>query len=119
MEGERAHESDEPSRYPAGVSLAEVLTDFERAGFNGQFLVDDDTGTTSCTGCGHQASVDDVNVVDARRLEGASDPAEMASVLALRCPTWGRQGTLACRYGPEASAGEVALLQASRGATGR
>jgi hypothetical protein len=119
MDHERAPGSGQPSSYPADVSLTEVLAGFERAGFEQQFDVDDETGRTSCADCGHQTSADQAEVLEARRLEGASDPAEMASVLGLRCPKCGRRGTVVCRYGPEASAGEAALLQASRGATRR
>jgi hypothetical protein len=111
--------SGPPTDYPSDVSLAEVLADFERAGFDGHFDIDEDSGTCLCTACGHAAAAEEVEVADARRLEGASDPAEMASVIGVRCPTCGRQGTVVCRYGPEASAGEAALLRASRGATGR
>jgi hypothetical protein len=119
VDHERAPGSGQPNSYPADVSLTEVLADFEQAGFSQLFDVDDNTGSTSCAGCGHQTSAGEADVLDARRLEGASDPAEMASVLGLRCPNCGRRGTVVCRYGPEASAGEAALLQASRGATGR
>lgn len=119
MEQERAPGSAQPGNYPADVSLAEVLDDFEQRGFDEQFDVDDDTGATSCLACGQRTSVGDAEVLDGRRLEGASDPAEMAVVLGLQCPNCGRRGTVVCRYGPEASAGEAALLQSSRGATGR
>jgi hypothetical protein len=103
--------------YPADTSLVEVLGELERRGYAGHFDVDDDSGTSLCVACGEASAVDEIVVEDSRRLEGASDPSEMASVLAVRCPHCQVGGTAVCRYGPEASAGEAALLRAARGAT--
>ena len=119
MDPEVGRGSGEPASYPADVSLAEVLSGFERAGFDGHFDIDDDSGTCLCASCGQAAAPEEIEALEARRLEGASDPAEMAIVLGLGCPHCGRRGTVVCRYGPEASAGEAALVRASRGATGR
>jgi hypothetical protein len=47
-----------------------------------------------------------------RRLEGASDPADMLAVFALTCPRCGTAGTLTLNYGPETTPGEVTVLQA-------
>lgn len=46
-----------------------------------------------------------------RRTEGASDPADMALVVALECPTCGAKGVLALKYGPGAAAEEAELLR--------
>ena len=50
-----------------------------------------------------------------RRLEGASDPGEMANILAVTCPACGSRGVAVCRFGPEASEWDALLMQAARG----
>lgn len=45
-----------------------------------------------------------------RRTEGASDPADMAAVAAVRCPNCSAQGTLVLKYGPGASPEEAEVL---------
>jgi hypothetical protein len=104
-------------RYPADTSMIEVLAQFVARGFDGHFDVDEHTGGCRCEQCGTSSAPADIEVVDSRRLEGASDPADMSSVMAMQCPACSQQGTAVVRYGPEASAGESALLQSSRGAT--
>lgn len=108
-----------PSSYPADRPLAEVLHDAEERGYGGQFDVDDDTGACRCAACGVVSSPDDVQADSVQRLEGASDPAEMSAVLEVTCPACGQRGTVVCRYGPEASAGEATLLRTARGSNRR
>lgn len=105
----------EPSAYPADRPLAEVLRDAEARGYGGQFDVDDETGACACVACGAVSSPGDVQAGSVQRLEGASDPADMSAVLELTCPACGQQGTVVCRFGPEASAGEATLLRTARG----
>ena len=107
--------TDDASTYPADTSLAEVIAGFEQRGFTGHFDVDESTGSTTCVACGAASSPSEIEVADSRRVEGASDPSEMTSVLAVRCPSCGQTGTISCRYGPEASAGEADLLRAAKG----
>jgi hypothetical protein len=45
-----------------------------------------------------------------RRIEGASDPADMAAVLGLECPACGARGAAIVRYGPEAGPGDEIVL---------
>jgi hypothetical protein len=101
--------------YPAGTSLADVLSELAGLGFTGQFVIDDDDGSCTCTSCGAPSSPGSVRFEQRRRLEGASDPADMANVLAITCPRCAAPGVVVCRFGPEASSGDVALLQAARG----
>jgi hypothetical protein len=109
----------EPSSYPADRPLAEVLRIAEEHGYGGQFDLDDEGGGCRCGACGTVSSPDEVQVDSLQRLEGASDPAEMSAVLEVTCPNCGQQGTVVCRYGPEASPGEAALLRSARGASRR
>ncbi|MGD9795237.1 MAG: hypothetical protein AB7V43_17340 [Acidimicrobiia bacterium] len=46
------------------------------------------------------------------RLEGATDPDDMSTVSALRCPACGEHGLLVTSYGPEADADEADVLVA-------
>ena len=105
----------EPSAYPADRPLAEVLRDAAARGYDGQFDVDDETGACRCAACGVVSAAAEVGADSVQRLEGASDPAEMSAVLELTCPACGQQGTVVCRFGPEASAGEATLLKTARG----
>ncbi|MEP6625457.1 MAG: hypothetical protein ABJC79_13510 [Acidimicrobiia bacterium] len=53
-----------------------------------------------------------MEIAGVRRLEGASDPADMLAVLALTCPNCATMGTLTLNYGPESTPGEAIVLQA-------
>jgi len=92
------------------TTLVDVLAGFEEAGFTHSFTVDQETGEVRCGSCGHVAPASDFVVHGFRRLEGASDPADMVAVLAVSCPRCGRRGTLVVKYGPDVTPGEVQLL---------
>ena len=57
-----------------------------------------------CSACRRVVPCAEVPLLEVRRVEGPSDPAEMAAVLALRCPRCSAHGTLALGFGPCASA---------------
>ena len=102
--------SDQPmSGVPQDVTLVEVLTELSTRGFTTELDVDD-AGLLCCRACGACAEVREVEIDSFRRLEGASDPADMAAVLAACCSACGRRGTAVVRYGPEAGPGDAALL---------
>jgi hypothetical protein len=46
------------------------------------------------------------------RVEGASDPDDMAAVVAVTCPRCSARATLVVKYGPEASAADADVLLA-------
>ena len=104
--------ADSPATYPADRSMAEILDDLATRGYDAPVDIDEDSGTCTCGACGAVSPPGSMIVDEAQRIEGASDPADMSSVLALRCPQCDAGGSLVCRYGPEASAGEAALLRA-------
>ncbi len=109
-----------PSAHPAGMSLAEVLQRFAAEGYRADFELDDDTGAVTCISCSTTTPPEQVEVAASRRVEGASDPADMAIVLGARCPSCDSRGVIICRYGPEASAGDAKLLEITRdGGDGR
>jgi hypothetical protein len=87
------------------TTLTAVLASYATAGFDGSFLVDDDA--IRCQSCRAASQPSELRISSLRRLEGASDPADMSAVLALICPSCGQRGTVAVMFGPEASAAEV------------
>jgi hypothetical protein len=100
------------------TTLVDVLAKYQAAGFTTQFGVTADA-RVRCFHCGHVSEPSAVELVSLRRLEGASDPADMLAVVALRCPSCHSAGVLALGYGPDSAPedGEVLLhLDDSRGA---
>jgi hypothetical protein len=105
--------SPSPTPSPSdNTTLSAVLESYAAAGFDGDFVLGE--VDVSCRSCGAAAAPAAFELHSLRRLEGASDPADMAAVLALACPSCGRRGTLVARFGPESSAAEVDLLQQLR-----
>src|SRR4051812_38006050 len=84
------------------TTLAEVLDGFESEGFVGQFVARPGA-MVECTTCHTSSPVSEIaGDHRLRRLEGASDPADMLAVAALTCPSCGTKGTLVLNYGAEA-----------------
>jgi hypothetical protein len=100
------------STSPDHSTLTEVLAGYAAAGFDGSFTVDDEC--IRCLTCHVATPPSEVEIQSLRRLEGASDPADMAAVLAVACPACGQRATIVLRYGPEASPAEAELLQRAR-----
>lgn len=101
--------SPEPSD---NTTLSSVIADYASGGYAEQFSVTDEG--VRCAVCGTTSDPGEVELRSLRRLEGASDPADMAAVLALVCPACGAKGTTVVMFGPEASACEAELLQRVR-----
>jgi hypothetical protein len=102
------------SESAAHLTLTEVLEVFRAHGYREDFRIDDD-GSVRCCGCGTPQPPGAVTLDGLVRVEGASDPADMAAVLAIRCPVCGQRGTAIVRFGPEAGPGDVAFLLAHDG----
>jgi len=92
------------------VSLGEVIADYEAEGFVGQFIPADCDGNVRCLTCNRTTHADDVIAHHLRRVEGASDPADMAAVAALECPHCHTRGTITLKYGPDPTPEEAAIL---------
>src|SRR5688572_11421647 len=92
-------------------SLTAILSQFEQEGFTGQFAVHDGA-VLLCLACRQEHPASAFSMTALRRTEGASDPADMAAVVALTCPHCQSRGTVTLQYGPEASAGEADVLLA-------
>lgn len=112
-EASRASDAGAPAPDPAtageAVTLLTLLEDLRRLGFGGQFSEID--GKVACLSCRTVSEPSRVEVCDLRRLEGASDPADMLAVLAMRCPRCASSGTLILNFGPEATEGEAVVLR--------
>ncbi|MBW3668327.1 MAG: hypothetical protein KY443_03850 [Actinobacteria bacterium] len=98
------------SEYAAdGTTLVEVIRNFEADGYTGQFGAADE-GTVVCFSCHTGYPAEEVHLDVLRRTEGASDPDDMVAVAALRCAHCGAKGTVALKYGPEATVEEDEVL---------
>lgn len=97
---------------PTGAStLLEALEIVRRLGFERDMFVTPE-GLVRCGGCHHVARPEELNLHRLVRLEGVSDPAEEACVLALECTVCGMHGSAVVRYGPEAGPADSAVLRA-------
>ena len=91
------------------TTLTAVLASYGSAGFDAQFAATDD-GQVHCYACGADAEPSAVELHSLRRLEGASDPADMLAVAAVSCPSCGKKGVLVLNYGPDTTPGESDVL---------
>jgi hypothetical protein len=69
-------------------------------------------GLVRCESCGQTSPADELAVDELCRVEGASDPDDMAIVVAFTCPHCDARDALVLKYGPEASAADVDVLTA-------
>jgi hypothetical protein len=92
-------------------TLTDALKAFDEAGYTSQFKVLE-FARVQCLTCREEFAAHEVAMESLRRLEGASDPADMLAVVALTCPRCAAQGTLILNYGPDASLEESQLLLA-------
>ena len=69
-------------------------------------------GSVRCESCGESAPAAEVQVDSLYRVEGASDPDDMAAVVAVTCPRCAAKGALVLKYGPEASGAAADVLLA-------
>ena len=93
-----------------GTTLVEVIRRLESDGFVGQMAAAEG-GIIRCYTCRRDSPAGEVHIQLLRRTEGASDPDDMVAVAALVCPRCGAKGTVALKYGPEASPEEVEALR--------
>jgi hypothetical protein len=94
-------------------TLTAVLRGLADQGFTCDLFAVTDPPGFRCGSCHEISPVGDFDIVDERRMEGASDPADMVLVVAATCPRCGAKGAAALGYGPDADAADsdvVALL---------
>ncbi len=95
------------------TTLSSILEDYANAGFDGQFEAASESAIT-CVKCDRDSPPSEFAMAGLRRLEGASDPDDMLSVVAVCCPQCGAQGTLVLGFGPNASAADAAISKQLR-----
>ena len=93
------------------TTVVAELERFRADGYDGDFLVEAGPALR-CRTCDQVTPAADLELDALRRLEGASDPADMAAILALQCPSCGAKGTAMVHYGPGATEEDDALLLA-------
>lgn len=71
-----------------------------------------DGAMVRCEACGESTSAAEMEVHSLRRIEGASDPDDMAVVVAVVCPKCSSKDTLVLSYGPNASGADADVLLA-------
>jgi hypothetical protein len=90
------------------TTLVGVLQALEQQGFGSQLIPGPDA-TIQCGACGDTSPATEFEVDAVRRLEGASDPDDMMTVVGARCPRCGVAGTLVLGYGPNATEDDAAI----------
>lgn len=111
-EHEDEHEMDPVPGAPSDNTTAvSLIDDLREQGYDVDFVVGEG-GVVRCTQCRHEEQPGDVQVDVFRRLEGASDPADMSAVLAMTCQECGAKGVVMVGYGPNASPDDGDLLLA-------
>jgi hypothetical protein len=95
------------------TTLVAVLAGLEAQGFTDQMSVTDD-GFVQCHCCSQRNDPHDVIVHELRRMEGASDPADMMMVIGAICPICSCAATLVMGYGPNTSGAEDQVILALR-----
>lgn len=111
----------EPPRDAAGAagatgsvadrSQVEVERHLAEEGFGGQFGAREGARVL-CFACHREFGADAVHAEEARRVEGESDPADMAILVPVTCPRCGTAGTMVLQFGPMASAEESDVIAA-------
>lgn len=92
----------------ANTTLISVLTSLEEQGFAAQ-LIPAVNASIPCGVCNETSPASDFEVSATRRLEGASDPDDMLTVIGARCPRCASAGALILGYGPNASEEDAAI----------
>jgi hypothetical protein len=92
-------------------TLVDVLAAMADQGYAGD-LTALEGAEVRCGSCHETWSADHLDADGASRVEGASDPGDMAIVIPGTCPSCGTKGTVVVRFGPEAGPADVDLLHA-------
>jgi hypothetical protein len=110
---EPAHEPVSTDAAKGATELADVLAAADADGFELEFDTAEPPAPVDhlrCPSCGADRPASTFVRVWSRRLEGASDPADMLHVSALRCPVCGASGVFISPFGPGATERQGAVL---------
>ena len=90
------------------TTLVDVLEQLHAAGWTGDLRTEPD-GMVRCPSCDASIPAGELGVIAYRRLEGASDPADMQLVVAATCACGGA-GVLTLGFGPNADERDADVL---------
>ena len=90
-----------PSGPSDNTTLTEVVQGYRAAGFVTDFWAEE--SGVRCASCQSVLDPSRMTMHSLRRLEGASDPADMVAVIATSCPVCGADGTMVVGYGSAAT----------------
>ena len=93
------------------TTMTEVIDDYRKAGFASDFFAEDGA-IVRCGRCSSTLDARRLAMHSIRRLEGASDPADMTVIAATSCPVCRADGTIVLGYGPMSSATDADVLMA-------
>jgi len=96
---------------PGGSTLLEMIGELEKTGYTGQFAVSQES-KLRCLSCDTEVAPEGIEPESILRVEGASDPDDMAAVAAITCPNCSTKGTVVLKYGPEAAPEDAYVLSA-------
>ena len=88
-----------------------MVNELEKSGYTGQFSVSQES-KLRCLSCDTEVDPASIEPESILRVEGASDPDDMAAVAAVTCPNCSAKGTVVLKYGPEASPEDAHVLSA-------
>jgi hypothetical protein len=91
------------------TTLTSILAGLAAEGYDHDFSVVADVASMRCDACDTVSPAESFAVDAIRRLEGASEPDEMLSVVIGRCPACQARGVAVLGYGPAASADDAAV----------
>ena len=94
-------------------TITEVLQGYAEGGFSSSFVVTEEC-QLECVQCHTVSAPDRFSMSSLRRLEGASDPADMVAVVAITCPVCGARGTTILGFGPNATEQDADVLMELR-----
>ena len=90
------------------TTLVSVLASLGEQGFTAQ-LIPAENASVQCGACNVTSPASSFEVLARRRLEGASDPDDMLTVIGARCPRCASKGALILGYGTNASEDDAAI----------
>ena len=100
---------DSPHPAMGSTTLLEVLNELRSDGYKQQLIAQEDA-TVRCTACNTNSPATDLAVDGYRRLEGASDAADMNIVAWAQCPSCKAAAIVTLGYGPNASRADEAVI---------
>lgn len=107
--GNDAHVNPPP--VPDATTVIELLARYEAQGVVTSFSTVTGAGLR-CGACRTVSEAASVEVTALSRVEGSSDPDDMAAVAVVTCPWCSMAGTVVMSYGPLASAEDSDVLEA-------